>query len=246
MKAAVLPSNQHLNEYRGIPSVTEEKWAAAVCAWVVRRLKERGIEAGYFHVPGAGSKSTDELSQMLAQAIAWRPDYMLSVHSDAVGDTRQTGILMLMAREVDRSEGQRLGKAIAVAVGLPYKATWVYGVEARTIMYLSRLRSTGLEGSLVEVGEHATVIEAAWNWTHIKQIGVGIANALAEYLGQEGDDDMTPEQDKTLKLIRVSMVAQSNDQEIAIAIAKGNIPEAERLMNEAHAQAMTEKARLGV
>lgn len=183
MKVALLPSNQHQNEYKYLSGVTEEKWAVEVCKVLEKRLGERGATVQTFYIPGSGTKSTDELAEMIEQAVAWKPDYMLSVHSDAVGDKTQTGILMLMARESDRTEGQLLGSFIARHVGLPYKSTWVYGQEARKIMYLKALREYKIPGSLVEVGEHATAAEAKWNWEHIQQIGVGIADALADYLG---------------------------------------------------------------
>ena len=259
MKIAILPSNQHLNKYLGLPGVTEEKWAVAVSAWVVRRLKERGAEVGYFHVPGAGSSSVDELDKMIAQAIAWNPDYTISVHSDAVGDAKQTGILMLMLRESDRAYGQALGKAIAKNVGLPYKATWVAGKEMRWINYLRALYNRNRQGCLVEVGEHATVAEAAWNWRYTKEIGLGIADALADHLGlttapEEEGDDMTDEDRKLLtevagllKQSRVSDVARSHDMEILKAMIGGEsderISELETQKAEATRQ---ERKRLGL
>ena len=244
LRVSVIPSNQHLNPYTGLPGVTEEKFARAVCDWLVRRLRGRGADAAIFHVTGKGSASTDELMAMIAQASAWNPDYTVSVHSDAVGDAKQTGILMLMAREEDRSKGQRLGRAIAERVGLPYKATWVYGHEARKIAFLSRLRADGAEGSLVEVGEHATVAEAAWNWRHTKEIGVGIADALADYL--ELEDDMTDEDRKLLKQARLSDVARSYDMEIIKALVRGDEDVAARLEAEKGAAVETERKRLGL
>lgn len=222
---AILPSNQHLNPATGLPGVTEEKWAVAVCDWVCKRLEDRLASACIFHVPGKGTASTDELSQMIDEAIAWKPDYIISVHSDAVGDSKQTGILMLMAREADRKSGQELGQAIAAKVGLPYKSTWVYGQEARKIMYLKALRDYELPGCLVEVGEHATKAEAEWNWEHTKEIGLGIADALADYLGLEGVD-MTGEQ--TEKLI-TSAQAQSYRSSITNALLVQDYTAAERL-----------------
>jgi hypothetical protein len=200
-----------------------------------------------FHVPGAGSKSTDELSRALAQAVAYKPAYMLSVHSDAVGDAKQTGILMLMAREADRYIGIQLGRAIAVNVGLPFKAAWVYGHEARKINYLSVLRTRELEGCLVEVGEHATVAEAAWNWRHIKEIGVGIANALADYLGlTEEVEDMTDEQWRVLREIKVSTVALSYLDPIMQAVVAGDMATAARLRIERDGAVKEKRRELGL
>lgn len=221
LRVACVPSNQHLNQYKGLPGVTEEKWAVATCKYLCARLLAYGVEARVFHKPGTGSSSTDELGTMVSQVTAWKPDYTLSVHSDAVGDKKQTGILMLMAREADAADGQKLGLSIAKHVGLPYKSTWVYGVQARKILYLRALRENNLQGSLVEVGEHATVAEASWNWTRTQQIGVGIADALAEHLGiieQEGED-MTDEERKMLKQCRLSDIAQSHDLAILKAMA---------------------------
>ena len=199
---ALIPSNQHLNPYAGLPGVTEERWAVATCPWVKRRLEDRGAEVRIFHIPGKGEKSTDELKTMLDQAVAWEADYWLSVHSDACGDSAVTGVLMLMPLESVRSEGRNLGQMIGQRIGLPYKGSWVYGVEARTIMYLGYLRQYGIPGALAEIGEHATAAEAAWNWRHLKEIGTGIGDALADYLGlpatEEEEHDMTPEEVRTI------------------------------------------------
>lgn len=250
MRIAVLPSNQHLNSYAGLPGATEEKWAVAVCAWVVRRLKERGAEVGYFHIPGVGSASTDELGAMVAQAVAWKPDYMLSVHSDAVGDAKQTGILMLMARVEDANKGQSLGRSIAARVGLPYRATWVYGLGARKILYLRTLRDHGLQGSLVEVGEHATVAEASWNWAHVKEIGVGVADALADYLGLREEVNML---ERLEKLERVSQIADSYDraadralQQEIIRCLKGDPTVADSIVAEKDIAVARERKSLGL
>lgn len=253
MKIGILPSAQHLNPYSGLPGVTEEKWAVATCNWLRRRLSDLGAEARIFHIAGAGSKSTDELARMIAEAVAWKPDYMLSVHSDAVGDAKQTGVLMLMAREADRSKGQALGKAIAAAVGLPYKATWVYGQEARKIMYLKALRDHSLEGSLVEVGEHATAAEAKWNWEHTKQIGEGIADALADYLGlKEGqelnDQERTMLEDLHLKARqdRVTNVIHSNDAKALLAQMRGDPAKADQLLEDAYIAGLEVKEAEGL
>ncbi|MCL5736991.1 MAG: N-acetylmuramoyl-L-alanine amidase, partial [Actinobacteria bacterium] len=242
MKIACLPSNQHLNGYAGIPGATEEKWAVAVSAWVVRRLNEFGAEARLFHVPGQGAKSTDELQDMLDEARYWGPDYMLSVHSDAVGDKAQTGILMLMPREIDRYDGITLGKAIAARVGLPYKGAWVYGNEARKINYLMLLRATEIRGCLVEVGEHATVLEAKWNWSHTKEIGVGIADALADYLKLGGEDEMTKEERNLLRIAAYRALGASIRSEAVIAQLRGDTAKADELLAKATADVAKEKA----
>jgi len=255
-RIAIVPSNQHQNTLTGIPGGTEEKFALAACAWLVRRLGEYDCDVASFHVPGRGAESTDELAVMIDQALAWKPTYVFSLHSDAVGDQATTGILMLMARPEDAEKGQHLGRLIAERVGLPYKATWVYGVGARKIMYLRALRDHSLQGSLVEVGEHATAAEAAWNWAHVKEVGVGVADALAEYLGltlRDEEDDMTDEDRKLLgeinrllKLGRVSDVARSYDMEIIKALARGDEDTAAKLELEKDAAVETERKALGL
>jgi hypothetical protein len=70
-----------------------------------------------------------------------------------------------------------------------------------------------------------------------------------EYLGEPVKDegeDMNKEQDTILKLIHVSMIAQSNDQEIQIALAKGDIKGAEALMQQAYDAAMAKRRAYGV
>ncbi len=203
LKIPVLPSNQASSQFSGMPAVTEQRWAVEVCKPLVARLIERGADARMIFVPGAGSKTTDELEVMIDQAVAWHPDYMLSVHADWVGDKAQTGILMLMARPEDRSKGERLGRAIATNVGLPYKE-----VRTPSLMFTAALQKHGLQGSLVEVGEYGTAAEAKWDWEHTQQIGLGIADALADYLGlaaPEEGEDMSQEQVE--KLIRSAQAA---------------------------------------
>jgi len=249
MRVAILPSNQHQNQYAGM-TVTEEKWSAATCAWLQRRLSERGVEAAIFHVPGAGAKSTDELSRMLAQAVAWKPDYMVSVHSDAVGDVKTTGILMLMCRELDRYEGIALGKSIALRVGLPFKGCWVWGNEARKINFLTTLRGHSLDGCLVEVGEHATVLEAGWNWRHVKEIGVGIADALAATCGWNGvkaldeEEEMTKDERNLLRIAAYRALAAALRSQAVIAELRGDSAKADALMAQADADVAKEKAKL--
>lgn len=221
-RVAILPSNQHQNEYKYLSGVTEEKWAVEVYKVLEKRLRERGATVKTFYIPGSGTKSTDELAEMIEQAVAWRPDYMLSVHSDAVGDKKQTGILMLMPRESDRAEGRTLGNLIAARVGLPYKGSWVYGQESRKIMYLKALRDYKIPGSLVEVGEHATAVEAKWNWEHTREIGVGIADALADYLGLEEDmpiDHVSDENAKAGlgKLIKAGIITKPEAHKLSDA-----------------------------
>jgi len=255
MRIAILPSNQHLNQYAGLPSVTEEKWAAAVSAWVQRHLNTNfHVEAAIFHVPGAGDRSIDELNEMFAQANAWDPDYYLSIHSDAVGDQAQTGVLMLMARELDRYDGIRLGRQIAWNVNLPYKGAWVWGNEARKINFLTNLRTLERQGSLVEIGEHATVAEAAWNWNHIKEVGLGIAEALAiHYEYKRREVPMTDEQVALLeqtaflvKRARLSDIARSFDTEIILAKIDRDEAMVERLRNDKLAAIERERRALGI
>jgi hypothetical protein len=62
----------------------------------------------------------------------------------------------------------------------------------------------------------------------------------------EEEEELNELQDTLLKLIHVSMIAQSNDQEIQIAIAEGNLVEAKRLMAEAKDKALAKKAQYKV
>lgn len=62
----------------------------------------------------------------------------------------------------------------------------------------------------------------------------------------ELEDDLNDKQDRLLKEIKVSLTAACNTDEIAIACAKGNIAEAERLHSEALAAARAKRAELGI
>jgi hypothetical protein len=242
VRVAIVASNQAGNEYKGMSGISEETWSREVCSRVKSRLIEHGAEAEVFWKAGA----IPSLNEMIASAIAWQPTYMLSVHSDAVGDKAQTGILLLMAREVDRYVGIQLCRAIATNLGLPCKGTWVYGNEARKINYLAALRKHELEGCLVEVGEHATAAEAEWNWTHIKEIGTGIADALAEYLGVTGVEHMTDEQVKLQKMTAVWALESKWDSLICKMYLKG-APETALAMEAQRAEGVKAlKEQLGV
>lgn len=249
MRLALIPSNQPANDYMGLFDVNEEKWAVATCAWVQKRLKDYDCEVGYFHIPGAGTSSTDELARMVKQAVAWKPDYMVSIHSDSVGDKAKTGILALSPRLEDSLEVAKLARIIARRVGLPYRGTWVYGIESRKILFLREMRENSLRGCLVEVGEHSTASEAAWNWSHVKEIGVGIADALAEYLQlepTEKEEDLTDEQDRLLRLSRVSGMARSYDMEIIKALIRGNEESASKWESEKSLAVEAERKKLGL
>ena len=75
MKIAVIPSNQHLNDYAGFPdpSVTEESVMNLLADAAVVEFERQGYQAKKFWVPGAGLKSTDELGRMLSGNKPARP-----------------------------------------------------------------------------------------------------------------------------------------------------------------------------
>ena len=189
MKTSVVPSNQNSNSYSGLPGVSESKWARAVSDWVVKTLRDHGHEAEIFWEESADQIGA--LKRMVNAAIAAKPDAVLSIHSDAVGDTAQTGVLTLVTDNSSVGWGTVFARDCGQRLGMPFRGVWVFGVEARRIIFLSRLRETNTRGLLAEIGEHATVIEAGWNWRHIKEIGVGIAEAWLVSLGITLEDDMT-------------------------------------------------------
>jgi hypothetical protein len=67
---------------------------------------------------------------------------------------------------------------------------------------------------------------------------------LREWAGEE--DDMTPEQDKLLKQMRVSDVARSYDVEIIKALVAGKTKEADELEDAKTDAVMAEKKKLGL
>jgi hypothetical protein len=181
VKTAIVPSNQSANPYAGLPGVTESKWARAVSDWVVKTLRDHGHEATIYWEDS--SDQIGALKRMVNAAIAAKPDAVLSIHSDAVGDVAKTGILVLVPDFPSVGWGRVFARGCGERIGLPFRGVWVFGEQARRIIFLSRLRETHTRGLLVEVGEHATVAEAGWNWRHIKEIGVGIAEAWLVSLG---------------------------------------------------------------
>lgn len=132
---------------------------------------------------------------MVNAAIAAKPYAVLSIHSDAVGDAKQTGVLALVPDTASVGWGTVFARDCGKRLGLGYRGVWVFGEQARRIIFLSRLRETRTRGLLAEIGEHATVAEAGWNWRHIREIGVGIAEAWLVSLGITLEDEMNAEQE---------------------------------------------------
>ena len=97
---------------------------------------------------------------------------------------------------------------------------------------------------------------AARQWTiHASSHGTsylyGVALDVLDVVGElptypGGDNDMTPEQDKLLRSIRVSEVARSYDVEIIKALQRGELPEIARLEKEKAEAVKKEKQVLGI
>ena len=243
MKIALIPSNQHLNKYANLSGVTEEIWAVNTTSYVGRNLISLvpNIEVQTFHIPGKGTSSIDELNMMLKQALAWKPDYVLSIHSDAVGDKKVTGVLALNPWESSRTDGAVLANLVADNIGLPYRGSWVWGVEARKINFLTALRNAQIPGCLLEIGEHATAAEAAWNWEHYQEIGLGIARALIEHLHLAPMDIQT----EIAIRDRVAMVGIVHNLDIILARLDNATPEQiEKMEVKREADIVSWKVRL--
>lgn len=175
-KLAFISSNQHQNQYAGM-AATEEKVLQEVTQSAIKALSGIvGLTVANFWVPGAGAKSTDELARAIKDVNAWGPDFIVSLHSDAVGDAAVTGVMPLVYSTSRTADADRLGRLVAKEVGLPYKY-----VTQRTD--LAVLSATHAPAILLEIGEHATQKEAAFLANNAEAIGQGVARALIQFFG---------------------------------------------------------------
>lgn len=201
MKLAVIPSNQHKNQYVGMPKgVTEE----TVCVQMARAFRyeceRQGHECQVFWVAGQGEKNTDELTKMLAQAKAWRPDLIVSLHSDA-GSARVRDIYPLIGGSQDRSWAMKVATNMANRVGFA-----VQGATVRSeLLFFSS--TVGFRRVLLEVGNHDYPENAAFNVRYADFLGVMAARAVLEVEGKLASDgpvacDVPPGQERWKQVVQ--------------------------------------------
>lgn len=255
MKIAVIPSNQHLNDYAGFPdpSVTEESVMNLLADAVVVEFERQGYQAKKFWVPGAGLKSTDELGRMLSEAMAWQPDFMYSLHSDCAAGVRD--IFPQIRNEADRPWGTAIGKELSQRTGMPLQYAAVRGDNLMFFYYgaMEKYRAT-----LMEIGRHNTAADAQFNVTYSTYLGIMAARSFLKGTGlpmrddgpvplgvavppgqekylpsenQETGGEMTPEQEELLTHSDRAASQNTYDIRIANRLAIGDYQSAVDLSN---------------
>jgi hypothetical protein len=187
VKILFVPANQHRNWYKG-QGITEADWAVET-AWAAHSEAVRqGHEAKTVWIKGKGTLSTDELATMMQQGIAWKPDAVLSIHSDVGSMKVPRHIYPLTAKLADNAWGRSIARNLASRVG--------YGVQYPTVrsglMFFSRLRR-GLPrlkwALLLEIGQHNIVADAAFNMKYHSFLGQMAARAFIQGCGVRLSDD---------------------------------------------------------
>jgi len=186
MKIAVLPSNQHLNDYIGIADakVTEEYWSLIASAAAVGEFTRQGHEARMFHVAGRGDKSTDELARMIQACITWKPDLVLSIHSDYASGVKD--VFPQIRKEADRAWGSSVGMMLAVRLGMPFQKCAVRGGD---LMFFYRM--PGLKSLLMEIGRHNVKADSDFNIKYAQYEGIMCARCFLLGSGIALKDDGT-------------------------------------------------------
>jgi len=176
---ALIPSNQHLNQYTGLP-LTEEQVQNTVALVTQRELVRNGVRCEIFHVPGAGSSSVDELLKAIEDCNARGPwDVVVAQHSDACYDAAITGVLGIVYNQERVAWGQWICGPLSQKLGLPYRGVW----NTKDYKSFAVITRTLAPAIIIEVGEHATESEAAWIVENVPRIGLATAHAVLEAHG---------------------------------------------------------------
>jgi hypothetical protein len=153
MKLAIVPSNQHHNVVAGDPNpalgiTTEEMIAVIRANEAMAEVARQGYTGYLAYIPGAGSYNIDELVRMLDLMVIWRPDFVLSFHSDASGPQ---DVYPLMVRSDDLAWATKIGKNVAGRIGFATQTP-----KLRTdLTFTTHTKSMPVNHSiLLEIGVH--------------------------------------------------------------------------------------------
>jgi len=121
---ALIPSNQHANQYTGL-ATTEEQVQNAIALITQQELIRNGVRCEIFHVPGAGTSSVDELYLAIDQCNARGPwDLVVAQHSDACSDAAITGVLGIVYSPEKAEWGGSICDPLADLLALPHRGIW--------------------------------------------------------------------------------------------------------------------------
>ncbi len=252
-KSLILFPSVQPNRFKG-QSITEGQYCKAVCDAAKPLLEAWGWSVA---MPWAYDANGD-LHELTAQRQegqalqAISKHLVLSVHCDWTGTTKKDGVLMIYraTRPADKVWAEAFGRLFGELTTLGYK-----GTVDESYTSVKRLGIMAVPGPniLVEIGEFGTTAEAVWLLAYRGKVALALAQSIEQSAHDiygtalyTGDDDMTPDQDKLLKLARVSDVARSADAEIIKALIKGEMGKAAALELEKARDVAAEKARLGV
>lgn len=170
MKVAILPSNQ-LNSFAGMPGIYEKDWAKKVATPSKEEFEKQGHVARIFYVEPQGAKSTDELGEMIAQALAWKPDMILSIHSDWASPP--TDVFPQIGSESDRAWGTKSGKLLAERLGMSFQPC---AIRIKDLMFFYQTVQWASVSShkriLQEIGRFNTQKDANFAWTYATYEGI--------------------------------------------------------------------------
>lgn len=205
--AAAIGSNQHHNvsEYDDPPDRIRSECAFGefVDLAFVLELRRLGATAQAFHVHGEGAKSTDELARMIRAANAWGDSstYYPSHHSNA-SCSYDWGVLVLIYSTSRLAWAKGYGEKLAELLsGLTDREIPYVGHQFRPD--LPQLKNTEGPGIVLEINRHDKKAPAAWNESHVSEIGVASAHALLWSLGLEAaisPSDWTPAAERMREL----------------------------------------------
>jgi len=153
MRIAIVPSNQHHNVVAGdpnpAPGITTEEQIAVIRGLEAMRIgTENGHTMYWAYIPGVGASNVDELVKMLDKMMLWKPDYVLSMHSDANG---RQDVYPLICRAADAPWADKIGIEVANRIGFAHQ----YPTVRTDLAFCRRIAKLPPQrGVLLEVGVH--------------------------------------------------------------------------------------------
>lgn len=186
MKFAVVPSNQPRNAYVGMPGVSEQSDMLATGQAAVAEFQRQGHQSQLFFIAGEGSSNVDELVRMVDMAMAWKPDFIVSLHSDVESIVGRRDIFPQVRDESCRAQGELIGRELAFRLGFDNQPAAV-----RTDLAFFH-HTVGRRAVLLEIGNHNQAANASFNWQYREFIGIQAARAVTKMIaGRVVDSPLT-------------------------------------------------------
>lgn len=181
MKIALEPSTQWSNPVAGSPPASEALYAQDIAKRVKSLLNEAGHQCESF----AGKE--DANSDGARQAVAWRPDVCLSIHTDAGGGVA-LGTLCCYQEERSKTFGNVMLKVFCAEMGTANRGFMkrtpgVSGVAVIRIPEAAGIRTVLLELLRHDVAETAALLrDERWR----QRAAHALANGLIQFCGNSG------------------------------------------------------------